>query len=56
LADEGLTWRVQQASEARSKATKANVNPKGESSEDRENLSQHLQKLLDDQIWVKKKS
>nr|WP_323776580.1 DNA primase [Amylibacter sp.] len=55
LADEGLTWRIQQASEARAEATKASVNPGGEGSEDRENLSQQLQKLIDDQIWVKKK-
>ncbi len=55
LADEGLTWRIQQASEARANATKASVNPGGDVSEDRENLSQHLQNLLDDQVWVKKK-
>lgn len=55
LVDEGLTWRIQQASEARANATKAEVNPGGDNSEDRENLSLNLQKMIDDQIWVKKK-
>ncbi|WP_069299569.1 DNA primase [Neptunicoccus sediminis] len=55
LADEGLTWRIQQASEARAEAVKASVNPGAGQSEDRENLSQQLQKLIDDQVWVKKK-
>ena len=55
LVDEGLTWRIQQASEARANATKADVNPGGDSSEDRQNLSLNLQKMIDDQIWVKKK-
>ncbi|GGA23516.1 DNA primase [Neptunicoccus cionae] len=55
LADEGLTWRIQQASSERDMATKASVNPGAGQSEDRENLSQQLQKLIDDQVWVKKK-
>ncbi|MEM7439709.1 MAG: DNA primase [Pseudomonadota bacterium] len=54
LADEGLTWRIQQAAEAREKATKAQIESGGDG-EDRENLSKGLQKLLDDQVWVKKK-
>lgn len=55
LVDEGLTWRIQQASQARAAATKAEVNPGGDNAEDRENLSLNLQKMIDDQIWVKKK-
>jgi DNA primase len=55
LANEGLTWRIQQATQARDKATKAEIKASANSSENRENLSQHLQKMLDDQIWVKKK-
>ncbi|WGI20938.1 DNA primase [Amylibacter sp. IMCC11727] len=55
LADEGLTWRIQQASEARANATKADIKSGGDGSEDRENLSLNLQKMIDDQIWVKKK-
>lgn len=54
LADEGLTWRIQQAANAREKATRAQIETSGED-EDRENLSKGLQKLLDDQVWVKKK-
>ena len=56
LVDEGLTWRIQQASEARAKATKAEVSPERDDHEDRENLSLNLQKMIDDKIWVKKKT
>ena len=56
LVDEGLTWRIQQASEARAKATKAEVNPERDDHEDRENLSLNLQKMIDDKIWVRKKT
>ena len=55
LVDEGLTWRIQQASEARAKATKAEGNIESDDLEDRENLSLKLQKMIDDQIWIKKK-
>ncbi len=55
LADEGLTWRIQQATDARTKATKAEISGNTDVGEDREDLSQQLQKLIDDQIWVKKK-
>jgi len=55
LATEGLTWRIQQATKARAKATKAEIKGTANTSENRENLSQHLQKLIDDQVWVKKK-
>ncbi|MDG1999200.1 MAG: DNA primase [Amylibacter sp.] len=56
LVDEGLTWRIQQASEARAKATKAEINAERDDHEDRENLSLNLQKMIDDKIWVKKKT
>ena len=55
LADEGLTWRIQQATDARDKAVKSEAAGSADEEEDRENMSQHLQKLIDDQIWVKKK-
>lgn len=55
LATEGLTWRIQQATKARNEATKAEIKGSANTSENRENLSQHLQKLIDDQVWVKKK-
>ncbi|MCP5076136.1 MAG: DNA primase [Rhodobacteraceae bacterium] len=55
LADEGLTWRIQQATEARTRAVKAEIEGNTDVGEDREDLSQQLQKMLDDKIWVKKK-
>lgn len=55
VANEGLTWRIQQATQARDKATKAEIKASANSSENRENMSQHLQKMIDDQIWIKKK-
>jgi len=55
LATEGLTWRIQQATQARAKATKAEIKGSANTSENSEKMSQNLQKLIDDQIWVKKK-
>ena len=54
LADEGLTWRITEASRARDQATRSQVAAGGEE-EDRDSLSKQLQKLLDDEVWVKKK-
>jgi DNA primase len=56
MADESVTWRVQQATEARNKATKTDYGNEDRSGDDSENLSQQLQKLIDDQIWIKKKT
>ncbi len=55
LVDEGLTWRLGQAAEARNKATRSSLPEGGTESENRENMSQYLQNLLDDRVWVKKK-
>ena len=55
MADESTTWRIQQATEARNKATRTDFGNEDSSGDDSENLSQGLQKMLDDQIWVKKK-
>lgn len=55
LVDEGLTWRLQQAAEARVRAVRADDETDNNPDEDAENLSQHLQNLLDSQVWVKKK-
>lgn len=55
LANEGMTWRIQQATSARNKATRANDEKYNNSSENERNLKKNLQKMLDDQIWVKKK-
>lgn len=55
LADEGLTWRVDQAAQAREKASRSRLLDNGSSDADGENLSKYLQKLIDSQVWVKKK-
>ncbi|MDT8854339.1 DNA primase [Paracoccaceae bacterium Fryx2] len=55
LADEGLTWRLCQAAEARHRADKSNMDDASDLGEDRAALSKHLQNLIDGQIWVKKK-
>ena len=55
LVDEGLTWRLGQAAEARAKASRSALPAGGAESEDRENMSKYLQNLIDSQVWVKKK-
>ena len=55
FADESITWRIQQATQARENATRTTYGNEDNSGDDSENLSQELQKMLDDQIWVKKK-
>jgi len=49
LVDEGLTWRLQQAAMAKTKATRAI-----ETDENSLEMSKNLQNMLDNQIWVKK--
>ncbi len=55
VADEGVTWRLGQASAARNKAMRAE--PEGEKPEDNPDIarSRHLQDMIDGQIWVKKR-
>jgi len=55
LVDEGLTWRLQQAAEARDKAARSTLAKGGTETEDRENMSKYLQNLIDSEVWVKKK-
>ncbi|MFK5998443.1 MAG: DNA primase [Rhodobacterales bacterium] len=54
MADESTTWRIQQATDARNKATKTDYGNTDASDDNNENLSRGLQKMLDDRIWVKK--
>ena len=56
LADEGVTWRLQQAADADNIAKRGANDPSKSGPEDESDLSKTLQKMLDDQIWVKKKS
>ena len=55
LADEGLTWRLGQAAEARNQAERSRLEDTADMGEDRSALSQHLQNLIDSEIWRKKK-
>jgi len=55
LVDEGLTWRLGQAAEARNKAQRSAIKDGGAEASEAEILSKHLQNLIDGQIWIKKK-
>jgi DNA primase len=55
LADEGLTWRLSEATKALHRAEKSNLEDASDMGEDRAALSKHLQNLIDGEIWVKKK-
>ena len=54
LPDEGLTWRLSQAAEARHRSERTMNNDSADLGEDRTALSRHLQSLIDSQVWVKK--
>jgi DNA primase len=54
LPDEGLTWRLSQAAEARHRSDKSGQNDSSDLGEDRAALSRHLQDLIDSQVWLKK--
>lgn len=54
VADEGLTWRLQQAREAQSKVSKDAFGDDSADVNDERGLSISLQKLIDEQIWIKK--
>ncbi|MCE6951021.1 DNA primase [Cereibacter sphaeroides] len=55
LADEGLTWRLSQAAEARHRADRARLDDSSDLGEDRAALSNHLKDLIERQIWIKKR-
>jgi len=55
LVDEGLTWRLKQAADAKGKATRAVEEEATAAGEDASAMSNYLQNMLDDEIWVKKK-
>lgn len=54
LADEGLTWRLAQATQAVDRADRPQRADASDLGEDRSALSKHLQDLIDGQVWVKK--
>ncbi len=55
LADEGLTWRLGQAAEARNRAGRSKLDDDSDMGEDRAALSAQLQSLIDGAAWEKKK-
>jgi len=55
IADEGLTWRVGQAAEAREMANRKGMSDDDGDSEDRGAMSNYLQSLIDGEVWVKKR-
>ena len=55
LVDEGLTWRLSRAAEARQQAERSRLDDTSDMGEDRAALSRHLQQLIDGQIWVKRR-
>lgn len=55
LADEGLTWRLSQAAAARHRAERTELAEAEDLGENRAALSQGLQALIDNEVWVKKK-
>jgi DNA primase len=54
LPDEGLTWRLAHAAEARHRSERIGPGDSKDLGEDRAALSRQLQRLIDDQVWVKK--
>lgn len=56
LPDEGLTWRLGQAARARHMAERSRLDDTTDMGEDRAALSEHLQRLILDEVWKKKKS
>ncbi|MGB3314986.1 MAG: DNA primase [Albidovulum sp.] len=55
LADEGVTWRLSQAAEARHRAGRSKLDDDSDMGEDRAALSAELQRLIDTAAWEKKK-
>lgn len=54
LPDEGVTWRLTKAAEARHRSEHSAARDSSDLGEDRDALSRHLQTLIDSQVWVKK--
>lgn len=54
FVDEGLTWRLAQATAARQRADNPSRPDSGDLGEDRAAMSNHLQNLIDSRAWEKK--
>ena len=55
LVDEGLTWRLLNAVEARNRANRPKLDDSSDMGEDRAALSAQLQGLIDSAAWIKKR-
>lgn len=55
LADEGVTWRLRQAAENRNRAERSRLSDSADLGEDRAALSDELQRLIESQVWIKRK-
>ena len=55
LPDEGLTWRLTQATQAMHRADNPHRSDTADLGEDRNALSNHLQSLIDSRVWEKKR-
>jgi DNA primase len=55
MADEGLTWRLAQAADARAKSERSNLNDQTDLGEDRAALKGQLDRLIESQVWIKRK-
>lgn len=55
LADEGLTWRLSQAAEARHRAERSQLDEHADMGEDRALLSAELQRMIDQAVWQKRR-
>lgn len=54
VADEGLTWRVGQAAEARNASLRSKGLEDGGDGEDSGSMKDYLQSLIDGEVWLKK--
>ncbi len=54
-ADEGLTWRLQQASAQKQILARDALGEDPNDTTDAKSLSDHLQSLIDEQVWLKRK-
>lgn len=55
VADEGLTWRLEEARKELRRIPAESLGDDSAGASDESGLSKYLQKLIDDQAWIKKK-
>jgi DNA primase len=55
LVDEALTWRLRQAAETRNRAERSQLSDSADLGEDRAALSGELQRMIESEVWIKRK-